>query len=339
MQRSVLTHLTAAARSAFRRYPRHLIHSIRELSLFASPPHSSPPLVSIHGSRLSHPDQSPAPHPILSNFNQGAEDGGDLSAIWIGHATVLLRIAGQTILTDPVFSKRIGVSLGRHTFGISRLAPPALDPASLPPIDAVLLSHAHFDHLDKPSLLRLVNPRTTVITAPRTKRLIPRGFRSVIELPWEGTFRLGEVEITAMQPAHWGARTALDRRRGFNSYLLDSSRSAAFPPHRVLFAGDTADTDTLDAAGAIDLGIFGIGAYDPWENAHATPEQVWSMFTRLNQHGGAHLLPIHHSTFELSDEHRDEPMQRLIDAAGSDSLRVVCRQIGEFWNMNGSGVK
>ncbi|MBC7771675.1 MAG: MBL fold metallo-hydrolase [Pyrinomonadaceae bacterium] len=335
MQRTVLNRITAAARSGFRRYPRHLLHSVRDLSIFARSTHSSPPLFNVHGSHPLPAEQSPPPHPILGNFNTGSDD---LSAIWIGHATVLLRIAGQTILTDPVFSNRIGVSLGRHTFGISRLAPPAVDPASLPPIDAVLLSHAHFDHLDKPSLLRLVNPRTTVITAPRTKGLIPHGFRSVVELPWEGRFRLGEIEITAMQPAHWGARTALDRRRGFNSYLLDSSGSTAFPPHRVLFAGDTAHTDSLDAAGggALDLAIFGIGAYDPWENAHATPEQVWSMFTRLNQHGAAHLLPMHHSTFELSDEHRDEPMKRLLDAAGNEALRVVCRQIGQFWNMNGT---
>lgn len=326
MRRSVLKRVTAAARSGFRRYPRHLLHSVRDLSFFAPPP-----LLDIPGSHSSHTDDRSAPHHFSGSFNDGSDD---LAALWIGHATVLLRIAGQTILTDPVFSRRIGVSLGRHTFGISRLAPPALDPASLPPIDAVLLSHAHFDHLDKPSLARLVSPHTTVITAPRTSRLIPRGFRAVIELPWDGVVRLGELDITAMQPAHWGARTALDRGRGFNSYLLDSSRSAVAPHRRVLFAGDTALTESLDAAGNLDLAIFGIGAYDPWENAHATPEQVWSMFTRLNQHGDGYLLPMHHSTFELSDEHRDEPMQRLIDAAGSDALRVVCRSIGGFWNLD-----
>src|SRR6185369_8558322 len=188
----------------------------------------------------------------------------------------------------------------------------------LPPIDVVMLSHAHFDHLDRPSLKRLAaGPAkgATVVTAQFTRKLVPPGFGDVLELPWRQVLRLGkpgcgegEVVVQAMQPEHWGARTAVDRHRRFNSYLLEA------PGGRVLFAGDTAHTHAFDVLGptGVDLAVFGIGAYDPWEHAHATPEQVWSMYTRLS--GGSPrgaLLPMHHSTFVLGREPLHEPIERL----------------------------
>lgn len=308
----------AAARSGLRRYPRHLWQSLRDA---AAPPLS-------------------APH-ILSRIQQatGAVDpftlGGHISAVWIGHATVLLRVAGVTILTDPVFAHRIGVSIGRRTFGVSRLTPPPLDVQDLPPIDVILISHAHFDHLDRPSLRRLADPRTTVVTARRTGRLIPPGFREVVELDWDASLSVAGLEVTAWRPSHWGARTALDRARGFNSYVVTTplvlTDTSSHPSYNVLFAGDTAHTDTLDSARPIDLAIFGIGAYDPWDHAHATPEQAWDMFSRVARDESSRMLPIHHSTFELSDEHADEPMRRLLNAARDQHDSIVCREPGLIW--------
>src|SRR3954471_6910213 len=94
-------------------------------------------------------------------------DGG-LHAAWIGHSTVLLKIDGTTILTDPVFSTRAGIGMGPVTLGIKRIVAPALEIRALPPIDVILLSHAHMDHFDLPSLRRLANRGTTVITPSRT---------------------------------------------------------------------------------------------------------------------------------------------------------------------------
>lgn len=315
MSRISLATLTAAARSGLRRYPRHLWQSVTERGARRNP--SDPLLPECEGS-----DGSPRICPL---------NGADIGAMWIGHATVLLRIGGTTILTDPVFSNRIGWSVGAKTFGIRRLVAPSIAPHLLPPIDLVLISHAHFDHLDRPSLMSIANARTTVITAARTARLIPAGFEQVIELGWNQELRFRDVRIQALRPAHWGARTAVDHRRGFNSYLLESPHSSGKRPYKVLFAGDTANTDSLDRAGPIDLGIFGIGAYNPWEHAHATPEQVWSMFSRVAPSKEALLLPVHHSTFELSDEHPDEPMQRLLRAADGHLERIVCRDIGSRW--------
>jgi len=222
------------------------------------------------------------------------------------------------------------MSFGKRTFGIQRMTPASIDAAVLPPIDYVLLSHAHFDHLDRPSLEQLADSRTKVITAARTGGLIPRGFGDIIELPWDRDVSIGPLRIQAMKPAHWGARTALDRSRGFNSYVIESGGGTT-ALKRVLFAGDTALTDVFERVDPVDLAIFGIGAYDPWEHAHATPEQVWKMFMGMKQSASPMLLPMHHSTFELSDEHPAEPMHRLLAAAGEQAMQVVCREIGGSW--------
>lgn len=258
-------------------------------------------------------------------------ESSSLAACWIGHATVLLRVDGMTMLTDPVFSHRIGVRVPGMTIGVSRIAPPALDIDHLPPIDLVLLSHAHYDHLDRPSLERLaMGPasKATVITAARTKRLIPRAFKNVVELDWDKKLEFGHAGIQAMRPNHWGARAAVDRTRGFNAYLIQS------PRHRVLFAGDSAMTTAFDNVGATDLAIYGIGAYEPWIDQHATPEQVWSMYVK--QCGGkptGRLLPMHHATFPLGQEPMKEPFERLRAAAGNHDYVIDAPVPGIFWTM------
>jgi L-ascorbate metabolism protein UlaG (beta-lactamase superfamily) len=243
-------------------------------------------------------------------------------AAWLGHASVLLDVGGTRVLIDPVLSDRIGVTLLGRTIGVERFTPPALRARDVPAVDVVLITHAHFDHLDRPTLAALANPRTHVVTARSTARLIPRGFGSVREVDWHGALDAGPLRIEALRPNHWGARTAWDRHRGFNSYLIRSGAGRT-----VLAAGDSAMTEAFARAAphAPDLAIFGVGAYDPWIHAHATPEQVWEMF---RQSGARTLLPVHHSTFELSDEPADEPIRRLLDAAGTERSRVAAVPVG-----------
>ncbi len=282
--------VVAATRSGLRRYPKHLADSVRGGPLEID---SLPELI-LPGSV-------------------------DLAAVWLGHATSMIRLGGVDVLTDPVLSDRIGMSLGARTFGVPRLV--ARPPDAMPKPRLILLSHAHFDHLDKPSLRRLVDPDTVVITARRTGKLIPKGFGEVIELDWGKASNIGGVEIEALRPRHWGARAALDHWRGYNAYRLAGADKS------VLFAGDTAYTKQFDGINP-DLAVFGIGAYEPWDHAHATPEQVWKMFLGC---GAAKLLPIHHSTFELSDEHPDEPLRRLFAAAGDQADRIVGAALGQIW--------
>jgi len=264
------------------------------------------------------------PNPGLAAAHGQTDDVTDLETggLWLGHASTLLRVGGSTILTDPVLSKRIGMRVGSFTLGLDRLRPPALDLESLPPVDVVLLSHAHFDHLDRPTLARLARPNTTVITAYRTTRLVPPGFGRVIELDWGEELTIAGVTYAAIRPAHWGARRWLDAARGYNSYLIHGA------DRRIFFAGDTAFTTSFKNLGPVDLAIMGIGAYDPWIHAHASPEEAWAM---ANSMRARCIMPVHHSTFELSDEHVDEPMERLLDAAGHETDRVVAHEPGKLW--------
>jgi len=247
----------------------------------------------------------------------------ELAACWIGHATVLLRIHGTTILTDPVLSNRIGVGLGLMTGGPRRLVAPALTAAELPKIDLILISHAHFDHLDRPTLARLPK-RTPVVTADQTQDLVrDLGYRDVTELHWCDELEMDNgLKLTAREVVHWGARTFYDMHRGFNAYLIEGGR------RRVLYGGDTAYFGGFRDIGKVDLAVFGIGAYDPYIAAHATPEQAWEM---ANHVSADRILPMHHSTFRLSHEPVTEPMERMLTVAGKDAGRVCVREVGGMW--------
>ncbi len=247
-----------------------------------------------------------------------------IHAAWIGHTTVLMKIDGFTILTDPVFSDRAGIGLGLITLGIKRLVAPALNIEQLPPIDLLLLSHAHMDHWDIPSLRALESKHTQVVTARATSDLlrVPR-YSRVTELGWDQQHRAGPLTLRAIHVNHWGARLRSDTYRGFNGYLIDAGR------HRILFAGDTADTQvfrTVRTSRPIDLAIMPIGAYNPWIHYHCTPEQAWRM---ANEAGAERVLPVHHQTFTLSREPSLEPIERLLDSTGGHTGRVLVRQIGQ----------
>jgi L-ascorbate metabolism protein UlaG (beta-lactamase superfamily) len=247
-----------------------------------------------------------------------------LHAAWLGHSTVLLKIDGVTILTDPVFSDRIGIGLGPVTLGLKRLVYPALPLASVPRPDIVLLSHAHFDHWDIPSLRTLESPATKVVTASKTSDLLRvRRYGAVSELAWGETVRLGDLTFRGLEVRHWGARVQRDTWRGYNGYLIES------PRYRVLFAGDTAMTDAfraLRSSRPIDLAIMPIGAYDPWVHAHCNPEEALAM---ANHAGADVILPVHHRTFQLSREGYNDPIERLSTALSSAPDRLALGEIGQ----------
>ena len=250
-----------------------------------------------------------------------------LFAAWLGHTTVLFKIDGTTFLTDPVFSERIGIGLGPVTLGLKRLVAPALEVSDLPPVDVLLLSHAHMDHFDLPSLRRMENRGATVVTASRTSDLLRvHRYAAVHELGWNERLRVGPAEIRAFAVNHWGARMRNDTYRGYNGYTIECGR------YRVLFGGDTAITGTfrgLRSSRPFDLAIMPVGAYNPWLHYHCTPEQSWQMATDA---GFEHFLPVHHQTFALSREPYLEPIERVYGAAGRQPERVALRHIGqEFW--------
>lgn len=250
-----------------------------------------------------------------------------LSVCWLGHATVLINFYGLTILTDPALLDRVGVSVGVGTLGPKRYIGPALRAEELPPIDLLLISHAHMDHLDLPTLRRL--PRgTPVVSARLTSDLLAAaGLRSVREMRWNDRIRVitpgGEVEIRAFEVKHWGQRWPGEVERGYNGYVLRREGKA------MIFGGDTALTEqfrNLRSEGPFEAAIMPIGAYRPWIWNHCTPEEAWAM---ANEAGARYVVPVHHLTFKLSEEPMEEPIERLFAAAEAEPERLALRQVGE----------
>ena len=247
-----------------------------------------------------------------------------LQATWIGHTTVLLKLGDLNIITDPVFGKRCGLYLGAANIGPKRLVPPAISLSHLPKIDLILLSHAHMDHFDIPSLRALENRGTQVVTARRTSDLLRvRRYGQVTELGWGEAVQIGPLRIGAFPERHWGARKITDVWRGYNGYTIEGEGM------RILFGGDTAITDTfrsLKSSKRFDLAILPIGAYDPWITNHCTPEQAWKMGTEA---GADAWLPVHHKTFPLGREPVHEPLERFLNVAGANVSQVMTRNIGD----------
>lgn len=267
---------------------------------------------------------TPAP-PHTPRPDQWADNA--ITVAWLGHATVLINFYGMVILTDPTFFSRIGVSLGVGTLGPLRLVQCALPPASVPDVDLLLVTHAHFDHLDTPSLAAV--PGTpAVVMAHATSDLLPRrAAASVQELRWNDTARIqtprGDALVRAIEVRHWGARVQRDTWRGYTGFVVEREG------RRLLIGGDTAHTDIFGEHrryGPFDAAMMPIGAYDPWISNHCTPEQA----IRMADAAGARLfVPIHHQSFRLSREPLLEPIERADAMLAKEHGRLALREIGQ----------
>lgn len=250
----------------------------------------------------------------------------------LGHSTVLLNFLGVRILTDPVFSTRVGPGVSPLVVGPKRLLRPALRPADVPAPDLILLSHAHFDHLDVPSL-RKFSRDTPVVTAKNTGDILRAlRFRDVHELDWGRSLLLSPrgaaLQVTAIQVAHWGARMMRDHHRGYNGYIVEREG------HAICFAGDTAFTrafrDVRHPRRRLDLMLMPIGAYDPWIRAHCSPEQAVAM---ADMAGAEFFVPIHHQTFALGYEPVQEPAARLRAAVAEPGERILATNVGDTFRV------
>ena len=237
-----------------------------------------------------------------------------LLATWIGHSTVLLQIAGLNVLTDPIWSLRASPV----TFvGPRRMTAPGMALHALPPIDLVLISHNHYDHLDDRSVRDLAErypDARWVVPSGLKAFLVQRGARRVEELGWWEERRLGEVTITGTPAQHHSARGLGDRGRSlWCGWTIAGAGRSAF------FAGDTAHHPEFGVIGRrlgpFDLTILPIGAYEPrWfmRSVHMNPEEAVRAHLELcaDSAADAAMLGIHWGTFRMTDEPPDEPPAR-----------------------------
>jgi L-ascorbate metabolism protein UlaG (beta-lactamase superfamily) len=250
-----------------------------------------------------------------------------ITLAWLGHATVLIDFYGVRILTDPVLFPRIGVNLGLGSLGPLRQVACALSPSALPEIDLVLVSHAHFDHLDTPSLGAL-RGRPAAVVAPNTSDLLRRRvFSSIRELRWQEQTNVatprGNVHVRSIEVKHWGARLGRDTHRGWTGFIVEREGK------RLLIAGDTAVTPLFREHrrhGPFEAAMMPIGAYDPWIWNHCTPEQAVAM---ADAAGARLFVPVHHQTFRLSREADREPIERAEAALAGEQGRLALRDIGQ----------
>jgi L-ascorbate metabolism protein UlaG (beta-lactamase superfamily) len=248
-----------------------------------------------------------------------------LRATWLGHSTVLLEIDGRRILTDPVFGERASpVSFaGPRRF---HPVPAALD--ELPPLDAVLLSHDHFDHLCRPTIEALARTRVPIVTALGVGEHLERfgiGPERIVELDWSESTEIAGVRFTATPAQHFSGRAVGGRNRTlWASWAIKSDRRSVF------FSGDTGLTpafvDIGRAHGPFDLVMLEVGAYHPsWGSIHLGPENALTAFSML---GGGTLLPVHWGTFNLALHDWDEPAETLLAGAARRGARIVTPRLG-----------
>jgi L-ascorbate metabolism protein UlaG (beta-lactamase superfamily) len=229
---------------------------------------------------------------------------GTTALTWAGHASYVIRIGGVCVLTDPVWSTKIPGTPIRHT-------PPGVAWSELPPVDAVVISHNHYDHLDAPTIKRL--PRGTRIFAPGGlgSWFTRRGFRDVVELDWWESGEVGGVRIDFVPAHHWSRRSPWDTCRSlWGGWVITGPDGA-----RVYHAGDTGYGHWFGEIGerypGIDVAMLPIGAYAPrWfmRPVHMDPEEA---VQALDDLGARRLAAMHWGTFKLTQEPVMEPLDRI----------------------------
>ena len=305
----------------------------------------------------------PARVPVTPTVPPRRVEGNEMLVTWIGHATVLVQSGGLNILTDPVWSDTVSPF---PPIGPERVRAPGVRFEDLPPIDLVLISHNHYDHLDLPTLKRLwQRDKPVVVTSLGNDTIlrnvgIPARFASTDcgrcpgaeALDWGGETRVDGAAmerwkavpkgaapmamVSVLRNHHWGSRWGTDRNRA-----LWSAFSTRLPGGSIFFAGDTgwgdgSWVDEAAARGPYRLAIVPIGAYEPrdfMKTNHINPEEAVAIFEKLKP---AAALGIHWGTFQLTFEAIDDPPKRLAalrQARGIAADRFRATEVGQGWRV------
>ena len=268
-----------------------------------------------------------APIPVVARTAADYATHPPLRATWIGWASVLLEIDGKIVLTDPIWSERCSPST---LVGPKRFHPPPIPLDQLPPVDMVVISHDHYDHLDM-ATVRFLGARGTQFAVPSgigahlMRWGIPQA--QIHELDWNQSFELRGLTVTSTPARHYSGR-----QPRFNNRTLWTSWAIKGPQHRVFFSGDSGYSATFAKIGAeqgpFDLALIKIGASDPtWSEIHMTPEEAVQVARDVR---ASVMLPVHWATFNLAFHSWRDPAERAVAAAAANGVRIVTPKPGEF---------
>jgi L-ascorbate metabolism protein UlaG (beta-lactamase superfamily) len=271
-------------------------------------PATPPPIVTLEAEALATPPPS------------------GLRVTWIGHSTTLVELDGTRLLTDPIWSRRASPY---SWVGPRRFAPPPIDLAALPPVDAVVISHDHYDHLDRATLTAMKAWKTTfVVPLGVGQHLVYWGIPAarVVELDWWEGISVGGVEITCTPARHASGRMVID-----DDAKLWAGYALVGPRHRVFYSGDTglftALRDIGERLGPFDLTMIEIGQYGrAWPDWHIGPEQAVLAHQLLR---GKVMLPVHWGTFALAYHGWTDPIERALVAARAAGIVIVAPRVGQ----------
>ncbi|MGE0792024.1 MAG: MBL fold metallo-hydrolase [Sandaracinaceae bacterium] len=273
--------------------------------------------------------EPPGPLPIERPHERwAARPDGHLRVTWLGHSTMLIEVDGHRVLTDPVFGDRaspVGFA------GPKRFHPVPASIEELPDLDAVLLSHDHYDHLCAPTMRALAKATVPIVTSLGVgARLEAMGVapERVTELDWGEHADVRGLRFTATPCQHFSGRGVNDRNHTlWSSFVIESER------HTLFFSGDTGLTEqyreTAKRFGRFDLVMLEIGAFhESWGDIHLGPAGALEAFAML---GGGTLLPVHWGTFNLALHDWDEPAETLLRLAEERGDRILTPRIGEVF--------
>ena len=256
-------------------------------------------------------------------------------AVWIGHASFLINNGDLTIMTDPIFSERASPVAWA---GPKRMIPPSIPLADLPPIDVVVISHNHYDHLDLPSLkaLQQANPEVVILVPQGDKALLEgQGLQNVHQFRWWQNIRLGKTELTFTPVQHWSSRGITDRNSSlWGGWFIKS------PSLSLYHAGDTGYSKdfvkTRETLGVPDVAFIPIGAYEPrWfmRTQHVNPAEAVQVALDLK---APRSFGMHWGTFILTDEPVKSPPEELkkaLDDRGKASDFFTAPKPGEILSL------
>ncbi|MBQ3319632.1 MAG: MBL fold metallo-hydrolase [Spirochaetia bacterium] len=266
------------------------------------------------------------PLPLKKPDFSGDSSSGELFFTWFGHSTLLIQMSGRNIMFDPVFSLR---SSPVQFAGPKRFTPPPCTIADLPEIDIVIISHDHYDHLDKWAI-KQIDSKVKKYVCPLgvEKRLIKFGVdaNKITNMAWWEEIQLEGIDIACTPARHFSGRSLTDRFETlWAGWVLSDGR------HKIFESGDSGWDTHFQRIGAkygsFDLAFIEAGQYDiRWPSVHMKPEES---FDAAKAVGAKHVVPIHWGTFRLARHPWDDSVQRMVKAAGGSGIKIITPYIGE----------